>query len=252
MPSALIKVAQDTINLCKKDKNTSSVYEISELGLQKKEEKDAAGSQGGQQTVVTIRNSDYITIAYNRAANGRVAILNMCSDANPGGGFLQGTTAGEEELCRRSSLYQQLIHHQAEYPFRSRKLIYSKGVTIFKAEDTYARLKDERDVDVISIAALRQPRLNQSRDAYLYETDRLDMRERVNAIIQMAEIHDTDCLVLSAFGSGCFGNPPEVVARLFKERLAQSNIKEVVFGILDDRLRGKTTSNHDVYSRIFS
>ena len=240
--NALIKVAKDTIGLCSKDPDSSKVFLVNDLQGSSNNEKKTP--------FVTVENRDYISIAYDRAANQKVAILNMCSDQKAGGGFLKGTTAGEEELCRRSSLDRQLTLHEAEYPFRDRKLIYSKDVTIFKAEDTYKRLKPERDVDVISIPALRTPRLTPNRDAYLNKTDYDDMQARINAILQIAQANGIQCVVLSAFGSGCFGNPPDQVAHIFKECLAYYRF-DAVFGILDDRLRGKTTSNYDVYRRVF-
>ena len=242
--SALIRVAQDTINLCRRDKDTTTVYGITEF-------QNCDSETVEKFPDVKVVNADYITLAYERAATHKVAILNMCSDVRPGGGFLDGTTAGEEELCRRSSLYHQLILHKNEYPFCGGKLLYSKAVTIFKDQSTYSRLKIERDVDVISVAALRKPRLNAARDGYLYSEDEAEMRARISAILNVAQQNNIKCLVLSAFGSGCFGNPPERVAAIFKSCITQFDFDEVVFGILDNRLRGKTTSNYEVYSRIF-
>ena len=247
MATHLIKVARDTTSLCKRDKNTSHVLSVTQVSLGEK--------QDPSKTPITIENVDYITLAYDMAAKypNKTAILNMCSDFVPGGGLWKGATAGEEELCRRSSLHQQLMYHAHEYPFRKRKLIYSKNVTILKAQDTYAYLKPTREVDVISIAALRVNRsmLKSNGDAYLNTSDFIDMRERVDAILNVAKQNGVECLVLSAFGSGCFNNPPKQVAKIFRDRLSYFDFKHVAFGILDDRLRGKTTSNYQVYKEIF-
>ena len=46
-----------------------------------------------------------------------------------------------------------------------------------------------------------------------------------------------DVVILSAFGCGAFGNPPNVVARLFRnklELLRMSSLRQAVFCIFDD------------------
>ena len=60
--------------------------------------------------------------------------------------------------------------------------------------------------------------------------------------------HET--LVLSAWGCGAFGNPPEEIARLFMEELSRPRVyrrlRKVVFAILDD----DRTNNFEVFSYV--
>jgi hypothetical protein len=53
-------------------------------------------------------------------------------------------------------------------------------------------------------------------------------------------------LVLSAFGCGAFGNPPQVVAELFREVLSahSDQIRRVVFCILEDHNSGRWHNPH--------
>jgi uncharacterized protein (TIGR02452 family) len=232
-------VAKDTLAYCKKDKKNSICIRLIDWNV-----------TGGQPTTnIEVIARDYISLAYEAAEKYKsVAILNMCSDVKPGGGFLTGSTAGEEELCRRSTLYPQLLFF--EYPFTEPQLIYSKDVEIFKAAQTYKRLKPTRHVDVISIAAIRRPALTEEGE-YLNNEDIDSMRARVVAILSVAKEKGIECLVLSAFGSGAFRNPAAPVAQIFKWALQHFEFKSVVFGILDDTLRGRVTNNFEVYSQVF-
>lgn len=46
-------------------------------------------------------------------------------------------------------------------------------------------------------------------------------KERGKKILQIAAAHKADTLILGAFGCGAFRNPPEVVARAYRELLDQ-------------------------------
>jgi uncharacterized protein (TIGR02452 family) len=61
---------------------------------------------------------------------------------------------------------------------------------------------------------------------------------RIRAVLRIAENHGHQVIVLGAWGSGVFKNPPEIVARLFKEELQnltangrKTSITQAWFGI---------------------
>ena len=74
------------------------------------------------------------------AAKGSLVLLNFASARNPGGGFLGGAKAQEEELCRCSGLYGALITQHEYYVVNRRQksllytdyLIYSPEVPFFR------------------------------------------------------------------------------------------------------------------------
>jgi hypothetical protein len=64
----------------------------------------------------------------------RVAVLNMASERNPGGGWLKGAAAQEEALCFRSTLAASL--HRNLYPIQRRAGLYTRDVVIFRTSTT--------------------------------------------------------------------------------------------------------------------
>ena len=60
------------------------------------------------------------------------------------------------------------------------------------------------------------------------------MRRKIQALLHGATMSKCEACVFSAFGCGAFGNPPDEVARLFKEELCKVNLRQVTFCIVDD------------------
>eukprot|EP00969_Alexandrium_andersonii_P099452 4388226-Alexandrium_andersonii.AAC.1 len=88
-------------------------------------------------------------------------------------------------------------------------------------------------ISVILCAVVTRPRLT-ARRQYLAPRDRERVKSKVEAIVRAAVLAKYPVVVLSAFGCGTFGTPPEVVAELFRDALASVALSEVVFCIVDD------------------
>jgi uncharacterized protein (TIGR02452 family) len=155
-------------------------YEATELpGPQEKdspiEEVKTTIEVTGEDTVTAARR--LVTSAENSAAGsastsnsdstslpglgGRVAVLNFASARHPGGGYLTGAKAQEEDLCRKTLLYWCLLaapdyyaaHERARDPFYSHRLIYSPAVPVIR--DNHNRPTAPMiTMDVITCAAV--------------------------------------------------------------------------------------------------
>ena len=71
-------------------------------------------------------------------------------------------------------------------------------------------------------------------------------KERIRAILRIAGANQHNCLILSAFGCGAYQNPPNHVAKLFKEVFNESEFLNqfqlIIFSIIDDY---NTWKNHN-------
>ncbi|KAF3909838.1 hypothetical protein ABW21_db0204107 [Orbilia brochopaga] len=145
-----------------------------------------------------------------------VICLNMANAFNRGGGFISGSTAQEEALMHRSTLWHTLPQHY--YPMTETEAIYSPYVAIYKT-------------------AQRHDGVDQYSD-YIHDHDRAITELKIRQMLRIAGLNGHRRLVLGAFGCGVFKNPKAMVAGMFLKILKEPEFqggwwKEIVFGCFD-------------------
>ena len=214
-------------------------------------------------TQLSVLNVDCIIATRDLVGQGyNPAVLNMASLYHPGGGVLTGSSAQEEELCRRSnlaiSLYQfslpggrygdladmVRVKRRAErYPMdNTYGGIYSPDITFFRAtkDEGYALLDEPFRAAVISVASLNyNPKHghNTLDKGNIPEADKPILKEKIRTILRIGALKGHDSLVLGALGCGAFCTPPAQMARLFHEVMDeqefQCRFKKIIFAIID-------------------
>eukprot|EP00160_Parvularia_atlantis_P014296 Unigene346_Nuclearia_a/m.1201 Unigene346_Nuclearia_a/g.1201 ORF Unigene346_Nuclearia_a/g.1201 Unigene346_Nuclearia_a/m.1201 type:complete len:276 (+) Unigene346_Nuclearia_a:2016-2843(+) len=209
-----------------------------------------------QRAVEVVRADTFEAAARLRSERGcgRVCVLNMASERVPGGGFLSGASAQEESLCRRSSLYAAVRRCADDFPLEPHEAMYTRDVLVFRApESDGCALLGQASflVDVVSMAA---PRVRDRGDwtaTRAYENLWASKLQQLLAVVA-AEGPDCDLLVLGAWGCGAFRNPPERVARFFRDALHGFRGRLpplVVFAIHD--VEGRRTGNLEAFREVF-
>lgn len=166
-------------------------------------------------------------------------ILNMASSFKPGGGVIKGAKAQEEDLCRRSNLYPSLLHFEDKYPIPKFGGIYTKGIQVFRSVRQYNLLHEPFFCSCISFPGIK---LEDPANIGNEEKFMINLKGKIRGILRIAVLKKHGKLVLGALGCGAYKNPPDLVARAFKEVLEEKEFEgrfeEICFAILPDKKGG--------------
>lgn len=170
----------------------------------------------------------------------RVTILNFASFKNPGGKFLEGSSAQEESLCHYSTLYNVLVEKQDFYAQNKKalnkglymnRILYTPDILFFDEEDIV-------EADVITCAAPNwgayyRNSFTGNNLKELESKNRSILSSRMEAIREIALENKTDVLILGAWGCGVFKQNPYIVSELFNEIFKNSGIFRIVYAVPD-------------------
>ena len=224
------------------------------------------------ETIVKVENIDCLVAAEKLLKEGyHPAVLNMASRQNPGGGVQNGAGAQEENLFRRTNLFQSLCQFAPfasnfglrksnyQYPLdRNFGGIYTPDATVFRGteQDGYPLLDTPYQMSFIAVAGINRPAL-ESPERIASELVE-PVKNKIRTIFRIGLLHGHDSLVLGALGCGAFRNPPSHIARLFHEVMEEKEFKNkyrlLLFAILDDhnaRLRHNPDGNYLPFVREF-
>lgn len=205
----------------------------------------AAGpaSAEGAATRIAVTAETTTQAARRLTATGlRVVALNFASAKNPGGGFLGGAKAQEEDVCRCGALYPCLLEARAYYDANrahpsllyTDHIIYSPAVPFFR-DDRLDLLEQPYLCSVITAPAPNAGealRAGESRAAISAA-----LHHRAALVLAIAEATSERNLILGAWGCGVFRNDPVEVAAIFAAHLASPRFRhafdDVTFAIYD-------------------
>jgi uncharacterized protein (TIGR02452 family) len=172
-----------------------------------------------------------------------LVLLNFASAWNPGGGFINGAKAQEEDLCRCSGLYPcllaQLNYYEANRSSDSAiytdHIIYSPNVPWFRT-----RSRDQPD-RLFLASVITSPAPNAgvalTRDAGAADEIEAVLRRRAGFVLAVAADNGHRNVLLGAWGCGVFRNDPALVADAFgtwlESPIFAGVFDRVVFAIFD-------------------
>jgi uncharacterized protein (TIGR02452 family) len=190
------------------------------------------------------------------ASHTNVVALNFASAVNVGGGFLGGSIAQEEDLCRCSGLYACLKSKPVFYndnilydsAYYTDNVIYSPNVPFFR-NDNHVLMEKPFELSIITAPAPCLRNMENIDQDMLHVT----LRCRIRKILQIAEDYKHKTLVLGAWGCGAFKNDPEIVANVFSEMLKEiPAFEHICFAVYDNDIPAmKFNTFNNIFKNIF-
>lgn len=164
----------------------------------------------------------------SRQQNAAIAALNFASYKNPGGKFLEGSRAQEECLCHESFLYNVLRRFPGYYERNAERLnkalyenraLYTPSVCFFgQAGNSSSGNEVFCSISIITCAAPNKSAAQKYCNVS-DEENHAALEDRIRFVLDIAEYHCVDTLILGAYGCGVFGQDPKEVATVFKKQL---------------------------------
>jgi uncharacterized protein (TIGR02452 family) len=175
-----------------------------------------------------------------------VAMLNFASAKHPGGGWLGGARAQEEDLARCSALYRCLLAQPRYYEANrahpsllyTDHVIHSPRVPFFR-DDRHALLDEPYLASIITAPAPNAGEVLRLEPGAGPQV-RATIAARARKVLAVAADRGHRTLVLGAWGCGVFRNDPTHVAGVFADLLEGSVFDHVVFAVYD-RSAGRST-----------
>ena len=180
---------------------------------------------------VVYVNEDTVS-ALIHEASGKTAVLNYASYKNPGGMFINGSSAQEEALCHESFLYNVLVECKDYYEWNNKnknKSLYMNRA-LYSPDVVFAKGNDGKLADVITCAA---PNIaTGKRYGRVSDTENeTNLFSRIAFIRDVAETEGVETLITGAYGCGVFGQSPEMVADIQKRIFEHTSIKKIVYAV---------------------
>lgn len=215
----------------------------------------------GTDTVSAIFNYYDVNGRPNEKVNsGMLTVLNFASFKNPGGMFIEGSSAQEEALCHESNLFNVLVGVEDQrnnfYYAENRKktnyaLYYNRALlspmVVFSKDPHF---ENSVHANVITCAAPNvkaffkyHGNTNNKADQYnAFNT----LEDRIKFVIRIAAEYGCENLILGAFGCGVFGNDPQLVAKCFLDAIDEysNSFKNIIFAVPN----GFNNNNYEVFA----
>ncbi len=196
-------------------------------------------SSGESEPQIRVVAGDWgeVTSALTREHGICFAVLNMANAFVPGGAYVEGTIAQEENMFRRTDCHFQVGADEYDettdryLPAMTRLLTGSDGTVYLDTEHPRVCIRGAEDraradlgypwladSDVFPFFELRAAAQDLRRGAPF---DVADARKRIAAQLDTLRSRGVRHAVLSAFGCGAFMNPAPTVAELYRDELVR-------------------------------
>lgn len=227
--------------------------------------KKEASSHNTTHIFVVPQDWGTATLNFTSEYGHMFTVLNMANPIHPGGGYLHGCVAQEENMFRRSdchfSIEDQYDHQFEQYHKSITDLLLATNNKVY-IDTTRPRIciRDKEDYSksnlgydwlepskIFPFIEMRASAIDCTRSPFCIN----EARKRISSQFQTLISNNIKHVILGAFGCGAFNNPPDIIANLYKEQILQhqSNFSVIVFAIYN---AGYGPDNYSVFKDIIA
>ena len=182
---------------------------------------------------ISIVHTDSVSAIFIPEYSKKVCVLNFASYKNPGGKFLNGSSAQEESLCHESFLYNVLEKHQDYYEWNRKHL--NRGMyfnrALYSPNVIFLHNGQKRKADVLTCASPNYS-IALKYNNFTKQENQKALESRIKFIKNILAENKVDVAILGAYGCGVFKQDPYNVANLWKK--GGFPVKEVIYAIIDE------------------
>ena len=205
---------------------TATIYEDGEARAAQLPEPKAEATE----TAVTTA----FAVSALHDASGKVTLVDAASFTRPGGAYEDGAFGPEQVLCSESNLYPILQGIKPAYHSKNRGYACGQLFT-----DRAAFLKDvvfNREGSMRTANVIVVPEPNRARALENHRSERecdACLANRIETLLNIAALQETETLIVGAFGCGRQGFPPAQVIEQFQSWIDthQGAIPKIVFAV---------------------
>ncbi|MDR4016860.1 MAG: TIGR02452 family protein [Eggerthellaceae bacterium] len=205
---------------------TATIYEDGEARAAQLPEPKAEATE----TAVTTA----FAVSALHDASGKVTLVDAASFTRPGGAYEDGAFGPEQVLCSESNLYPILqgikpAYHSKNHGYACGQLFTDRAA--FLKDVVFNREGSMRTANVIVV-----PEPNRARALENHRSERecdACLANRIETLLNIAALQETETLIVGAFGCGRQGFPPAQVIEQFQSWIDthQGAIPKIVFAV---------------------
>lgn len=221
------EVIAETIDVLSGEARRARLLEVAQANVARwRAARTAAPVRGGR---VVHGDWGVVTHALTKSYGETFAVLNMANAFDPGGGYLDGCSAQEENMFRRTDCHFSLRPEDVErdaYVPRMSALLNAEPGRVYLDLDRpriCVRGPEDRSRDDLGYGWLEEdevfPFYELRAAAQDWEFDETEARRRIAAQLDTLVERGVRHAVLGAHGCGAFANPPDVMSRLYREEV---------------------------------
>ena len=232
--------------------------------------------------LLSVENRDWgdAALEYTIKYGVIFACLNMANAYTPGGGYIKGSGAQEENMFRRTNCHftidsTHLVPINTDQEWQKRQYAPEK-IDLLKGKDGYVyfdweypriciRGPEENSISlgydflddgkIFPFYELRSAALDRRKDGKppkqlkMADWEIRKMKYRINAQLETLRVHDVKHVILGAFGCGAFYNDPETIAELYKQAIEERKayFEVIVFAIIHET----PNTNFEKFKEVF-